>query len=46
MNASTVMKRDIGLGIARNTSKKRRRRREVRLPLRYKCYRNKYCIIF
>jgi hypothetical protein len=45
MNASTVMKRDIGLGIARNTSKKRRRR-EVRLPLRYKCYRNKYCIIF
>jgi hypothetical protein len=33
MNASTVMRRDIGLGIARSTWKKRRRRREVRLPL-------------
>src|SRR6185369_17977394 len=33
MNASTVMKRDIGLGTARSTWKKRRRRREVRLPL-------------
>jgi hypothetical protein len=33
MNASTVMKRDIGPGIARNTWKKKRRRREVRHPL-------------
>jgi hypothetical protein len=33
MNASNVMRRDIGLGIARSTWKKRRRRREVRLPL-------------
>jgi hypothetical protein len=34
MNASTVMRRDIGLGIGRSTWKKRRRRRrEVRLPL-------------
>jgi hypothetical protein len=36
MNASTIMSRDIGLGIARSTWKKRRRRRrrrEVRLPL-------------
>jgi hypothetical protein len=32
MNASTVMKRDIGPGIARNTWKKKRRR-EVRHPL-------------
>jgi hypothetical protein len=32
MNASIVMRRDIGLGIARSTWKKRRRR-EVRLPL-------------
>jgi hypothetical protein len=33
MNASTVMKRDIGLGIARNIWNKKRGRREVRLPL-------------
>jgi hypothetical protein len=33
MNASTVMKRDIGLVIARSTWKKKRKRREVRLPL-------------
>jgi hypothetical protein len=38
-NASTTTRRDIGLGTVRSTWRNRRRRREVRLLLRYKCYR-------